>query len=1383
MSKHGIIEDEAKGNNRVPLWDGKPENFQHYVQEIRWYLAATKATDRAYAAARLVRRMLDSEYTALRTLMYKLNPEDFGDEAGIQRLVQFLENSPMNRQPIPDAGAKLSQYYRKLNRRSNETIPQFLVREDCAYDSMWRSLKRLLREKAIDFSGYEITEAELKVFCGMKPEESFFYGNGEPEFEDPMDDVPSQRSQRSGQSFRTERVGEENPFGDPDRPSGSDHSEGSQQRHGSGPQSRSSGRDSQHGPPKSIPKKSDLIDRLMQKGLIPLAALDVIRGWMLLEATSSSETDKQLVKAATQNQIGYQAIRSALLALHEDRERSSDLVRPRPRHHAHWTDDWDDGDLDETYGNEHYYADDSWNNDSWNDDAMYANDNGWEEEHAEDEPNANDPDDAEHGAMMSQLCDEERNLQAMLADTQRSLAQARQAVAEAKRDRGWQGHPGGGKSKPTSTFMSKGKGKSKSTGKSSSPAVFNFPQKGSSAMWSSKDNYKGKGKKSFSFSKFRSPQSGWYHESYESGMLAIDSDHEDALMMSKPMKTSVQSPSSSSQWTDPGGPRGVVDTGATVSAGGKQAVQEMVESLASIRPDLKVTVVQGDKPYFRYGSGQWGQALFRVDMQFGGVIFSVYSLPSENVPVLVGMRELRTLSVGLHCGPSRAIIKGQPRILKRTRKGHLLLDLTADISCPDDLKSSRHSSPAKLPSDRKTRSQKVEFSGMLEVESEFECVQDFHVCNVQFEADDSRLVDFSRFMDVSQDQWNFLSSADPSCASDQSVPCHNVELDGRAQEHAEGHRQGGFGRREVKGILKQRSSSCQGQIQTQEHPSVRRDQNHVSSSGFRSTPEEGSVAMLCRASTDRQQQSMGQVERMCGMRTSSVLYPVSGQSSDLSQNRLESECDHGSGKIEDRWMDSRDTPAQHCEADDQVGGRRTCDQDQTKDREVQGSSEETSERDRGVGSEVRRFVSEGQPREEGHLGDDDCQDEWQEVHWAPLNLDQKRSLSASVSENWTSFDAAHSVRDLRGYKDGQGEHLWEICCSPNSALSNEMMRQGFKATRLTYETNFDLSSTKKVDQTIALIPHSQPTRVWASPRCTAVSSIQNLNQKTPEQKHELYKKRLKTVREVRNLIRIFKAAFARNPGSTHLYFEWPKTAHWGWNMKEWKELQQWLWSKFGQRVYWTEMHGCMFGLKDQHGETLNKPWVVMTTDFDFSISARTLCDGTHKHQHIVGIGSQAVQSTAFYPDAMVRRIVQIWKKQWFHSNHLHTVKQLHVMKRQDAEFQNVAKETLHYSQDGFAVTDAPEEDAETPTTTVDEVPEREQSPSNASSTSQSSRASYKQQPSKVVQKSTHGTMDYIRSSKFRMFCVCRIGQGKSEGDSSFLERSIETLASGCDGCV
>ena len=69
-------EDEKSASKR-------PENFQHYVQEVKWFLAATKASERPYAAARSIRRMLQSEESALKSLMYKLDPSDFSDEQGI----------------------------------------------------------------------------------------------------------------------------------------------------------------------------------------------------------------------------------------------------------------------------------------------------------------------------------------------------------------------------------------------------------------------------------------------------------------------------------------------------------------------------------------------------------------------------------------------------------------------------------------------------------------------------------------------------------------------------------------------------------------------------------------------------------------------------------------------------------------------------------------------------------------------------------------------------------------------------------------------------------------------------------------------------------------------------------------------------------------------------------------------------------------------------------------------------------------------------------------------------------------------------------------------------------------------------------------------------
>lgn len=271
---------------------------------------------------------------------------------------------------------------------------------------------------------------------------------------------------------------------------------------------------------------------------------------------------------------------------------------------------------------------------------------------------------------------------------------------------------------------------------------------------------------------------------------------------------------------------------------------------------------------------------------------------------------------------------------------------------------------------------------------------------------------------------------------------------------------------------------------------------------------------------------------------------------------------------------------------------------------------------------------------------------WQETLSYPLTSANKEMLSTSSQEHFALFDPARALRELKGATEP--EVLWEICCSPNSNLAKEAQRQGFTATRWNWETGFDLGNKAKVDKMIEQIPRCKPTRLWASPKCTAVSSIQNLNQRNDPQRLELQKKRMRTRREIKQLIRVFKAAYSRNPGKVHFYMEWPKSATIGWNMREWEDLRRWMMQHFGQPLYTAEIHGCMFGLKDKHGVPLNKPWKILTTDYDFSISGTVVCDNSHEHRHVLGLGTEAVRNTAFYPPRMVHRIVQLWKKQWYH---------------------------------------------------------------------------------------------------------------------------------------
>ena len=151
-----------------------------------------------------------------------------------------------------------------------------------------------------------------------------------------------------------------------------------------------------------------------------------------------------------------------------------------------------------------------------------------------------------------------------------------------------------------------------------------------------------------------------------------------------------------------GGTGGVVNMGATVTAGGKDAVESLLQGLAQNRPDLQVTVKEADRPCFRYGSGSWERALYRVDATFGSIAIQIYSLPSQRVPVLVGMRELRRLKSGLNTQYYHAMVAGHPRILQHTSKGHALLDCVRDIPLTDVVKSSDSKKQVRFQGDANT---------------------------------------------------------------------------------------------------------------------------------------------------------------------------------------------------------------------------------------------------------------------------------------------------------------------------------------------------------------------------------------------------------------------------------------------------------------------------------------------------------------------------------------------------------------------------------------------------------------------------------------------------------------------------------------------------------
>lgn len=446
----------------VPTWDGKPESFSHFLHEIRWTVKASKKEDRVLLGPKLIRKALQSGNPTLVQLLYKLEPSDFTTEDDLQKLIKFLEESPLNRQALPDAGNKIGSYYRRLRKRPMESVPAFLVREDRVHDEMLRALQRLLREKELQFDTYDVTIQELRDFCGFQGDQSLYYGRGDESEEE-------HRSEASGQQESGQRTSERTPT-----PRGKGRSFSTQQDPRSSKSSSSAASES------PVTRGKDLLQRLMEKGLIPLAALDFIRGWMILEMSTQNDEERRLIRAATRNHLGYTEIKAALLSMYEEKAHRIPMdPKGLGKARAYFGDGPYNGNEEEApmdgtaatfqafQGDDQDYDNpDSpeWGPDPWLQDAWWQQPEWNDEDDWEAAQMASSKETAEDTEAYAQLLREQEEaeqsfneLQALMEENQRNLWEARKAVSEAARDRGWNQGPQQRQPKFTSAYPGKGK--------------------------------------------------------------------------------------------------------------------------------------------------------------------------------------------------------------------------------------------------------------------------------------------------------------------------------------------------------------------------------------------------------------------------------------------------------------------------------------------------------------------------------------------------------------------------------------------------------------------------------------------------------------------------------------------------------------------------------------------------------------------------------------------------------------------------------------------------------------------------------------------------------------------------------------------------------------
>ena len=117
--------------------------------------------------------------------------------------------------------------------------------------------------------------------------------------------------------------------------------------------------------------------------------------------------------------------------------------------------------------------------------------------------------------------------------------------------------------------------------------------------------------------------------------------------------------------------------------------------------------------------------------------------------------------------------------------------------------------------------------------------------------------------------------------------------------------------------------------------------------------------------------------------------------------------------------------------------------------------------------------------------------------------------------------------------------VWELCCRPNSGLTQACLDAGLRAERYTIENGYDL---KKNATGLSLALKAKKGKVhkcWGSPPCTDFSAMLNATQ-NEEFRKNLPRRRLETRAIVRNVVKVFIQVIL---GGGDIYYEWPTGSH------------------------------------------------------------------------------------------------------------------------------------------------------------------------------------------------------------------------------------------------
>ena len=212
-------------------------------------------------------------------------------------------------------------------------------------------------------------------------------------------------------------------------------------------------------------------------------------------------------------------------------------------------------------------------------------------------------------------------------------------------------------------------------------------------------------------------------------------------------------------------------------------------------------------------------------------------------------------------------------------------------------------------------------------------------------------------------------------------------------------------------------------------------------------------------------------------------------------------------------------------------------------------------------------------------------------------------------------------------------HLLEIACSQESLLTKTMRDltgQEKSAQRMSIWNHYDLGTNDGVKAILNKIELENPSHVWLSMECGPYSIMQQINQRTPEQKAKLEEKRREVLKQYVGGSIIF--GFCVQKG-IHITWEWSQSCQ-AWRLP----LVQKIIQKY--EVFFAITRGCQVNLRNQEGSFVSKGWKLMTTNKLMADRMNLPCSCAPNTKHVPCEG-QLTKKSAFYTSVFAKRVCEV----------------------------------------------------------------------------------------------------------------------------------------------